>query len=109
MAVGPAYGAWVLLNVSLPVPGLDLAGWQCIFFLKVPAGLVTLVLLYVVAGGVETPRAPGRLDLVGALLVSLALLLAVGALSLAGQRGWGGPLLGGGLAGGAGTPHPLLL
>jgi len=109
MAVGPAYGAWVLLNVSLPVPGLDLAGWQWIFFLNVPAGLVTLVLLYVVAGGVETPRAPGRLDLVGALLVSLALLLAVGALSLAGQRGWGDPLIGGGLAAAAVTLAAFVL
>src|SRR3972149_1246947 len=104
MAGGPAYGAWVLLNVSLPVPGLNLAGWQWIFFLNVPAGLVTLVLLYVVAGGVETPKAPGRLDLVGALLVSLALLLAVGAPSLGGQRGGGGPPLAGGPGGGAGAP-----
>ncbi|HET7140901.1 MAG TPA: MFS transporter, partial [Candidatus Limnocylindria bacterium] len=35
MAVGPAYGAWVLLNVSLPLPGVDLAAWQWIFFLNV--------------------------------------------------------------------------
>jgi len=93
MAVGPAYGAWVLLNVSLPIPGLDLSGWQWIFFLNVPAGILTLLLLYVVAGGVETPRAMGRLDLVGALLIGLTLLAGVGALSLAGQRGWGDPLI----------------
>ena len=59
MAVGPAYGAWVLLNVALPIPGLDVVGWQWIFFLNVPVGLLVLLLLYVVAGGVETPRAPG--------------------------------------------------
>ncbi len=91
MAVGPAYGAWVLLNVSLPIPGLDLAGWQWIFFLNVPAGILTLLLLYVVAGGVETPRAGGRIDLVAALLAALTLVAGVGALSLAGQRGWGDP------------------
>jgi len=89
MAVGPAYGAWVLLNVSLPIPGLDLSGWQWIFFLNVPAGILTLLLLYVVAGGVETPRARGGIDLGGGLLVALALVIGVGALSLAGQRGWG--------------------
>jgi EmrB/QacA subfamily drug resistance transporter len=88
MAVGPAYGAWVLLNVSLPIPGLDLSGWQWIFFLNVPAAIVTLLLLYVVAGGVETPRARGRIDLGGGLLVALTLVAGVGALSLAGQRGW---------------------
>jgi EmrB/QacA subfamily drug resistance transporter len=98
MAVGPAYGAWVLLNVSLPIPGLDLAAWQWIFFLNVPAGIVTLLLLYVVAGSVETPRASGRLDLVGAVLAALTLVIGVGALSLAGQRGWTDPLILGGLA-----------
>ena len=98
MAVGPAYGAWVLLNVTLPIPGLDLAGWQWIFFLNVPAGIITLLLLYVVAGGVETPRARGRIDLGGAMLAVLTLVTGVGALSLAGQRGWGDPLILAGLA-----------
>ena len=88
MAVGPAYGAWVLLNVSLPIPGLDLAGWQWIFFLNVPAGIITLLLIYVVAGGIETPRALGGIDLPGGLLVALTLVVGIGALSLAGQRGW---------------------
>jgi EmrB/QacA subfamily drug resistance transporter len=98
MAVGPAYGAWVLLNVALPVPGLDVVGWQWIFFLNVPVALFVLLLLYVIAGGVETPRAAGRLDLPAALLASLALVAGVGALSLAGERGWGDPLVLGGLA-----------
>ncbi|MEO8639343.1 MAG: MFS transporter [Chloroflexota bacterium] len=97
MAVGPAYGAWVLLNVALPIPGLDVVGWQWIFFLNVPVGLVLLLLLYVVAGGVETPKAHGRLDLPAGLLASLALVAGVGALSLAGNRGWTDPLVLGGL------------
>ena len=98
MAVGPAYGAWVLLNVALPIPGLDVVGWQWIFFLNVPVGFVVLLLLYVVAGGVETPRAQGRLDIPAAILASLALVAGVGALSLAGERGWTDPLILGGLA-----------
>ena len=69
MAVGPAYGAWVLLSFSLPIPGLDIATWQWIFFLNVPIGIVTLLLIYVVAGGVETPRVSARADLGGAALV----------------------------------------
>jgi EmrB/QacA subfamily drug resistance transporter len=98
MAVGPAYGAWVLLNVTLPIPGLDVVGWQWIFFLNVPVGFVVLLLLYVVAGGVETPRAQGRLDIPAAILASLTLVAGVGALSLAGERGWTDPLILGGLA-----------
>ena len=93
MAVGPAYGAWVLLNVRLPLPGVDLEAWQWIFFLNVPAGIVTLLLIYVVAGGIETPRASGRIDLLGGLLISVMLLSGVGALAQAGQRGWADPLI----------------
>ncbi len=88
MAIGPAYGAWVLLNVRLPLPGLDLAPWQWIFFLNVPIGIVTMLLIYVVAGGVETPRVRARLDLAGALLLSIALIAGVGALTISGERGW---------------------
>ena len=65
MAIGPSYGAWVLQNVSLPVPGLDLVNWQWIFILNVPAAIITLFLIYVIAGGVETPRAQGGIDVVG--------------------------------------------
>lgn len=98
MAVGPAYGAWVLLNVNLPLPGVDLATWQWIFFLNVPAGIITLLAIYVAAGGIETPRAPGGIDLGGALLVTVTLLAGVAALTLAGDRGWTDPLILGGFA-----------
>lgn len=98
MAVGPAYGAWVLLNVNLPLPGVDLATWQWIFFLNVPAGIITLLAIYVVAGGIETPRASGGIDLAGALLITIALIAGVAALTLAGDRGWGDPWILGGFA-----------
>ena len=98
MAVGPAYGAWVLLNVSLPIPGLAVSGWQWIFLLNVPIAIVVLLAIYVVAGAVETPRHTGRTDLLGAALLSIALLSGVGALSEAGRLGWGDPLVVGGLA-----------
>ena len=92
MAVGPAYGAWVLLNVSLPVPGLELKAWQWIFFLNVPVALVVLLLVYVVAGGVETPRTPGRIDLAGGLIGSIGLVAGIGGLTVAGQSGWTAPV-----------------
>ena len=40
-------------------------------------GIVALLLIYVIAGGVETPRVRGGIDLVGALLVSVALVALV--------------------------------
>jgi hypothetical protein len=56
-----------------------------------------MLLIYVVAGGIETPRVRGGIDLVGAILLSLALVSGVGALALAGARGWTDPLIVGGL------------
>ena len=97
MAIGPAYGAWVLLNVRLPIPGLEIAPWQWIFWLNVPIGIVTMLLIYVVAGGVETPRVRARLDLGGALLLSLALVAGIGAITLTGTAGWLDPMVLGGL------------
>jgi EmrB/QacA subfamily drug resistance transporter len=98
MAIGPAYGAWVLLNFTLPVPGLDIANWQWIFLLNVPIGIVALLLIYVVAGGIETPRVPAGLDLGGALLLSLALVAGIGAVTISGASGWTDPLVLGGVA-----------
>ena len=100
MAIGPAYGAWVLLNFNLPIPGLDVAPWQWIFLLNVPIGIVTLLLIYVVAGGVETPRVRAPLDLGGAALLALALVAGIGAVTVSGARGWDDPLVLGGLSAG---------
>ncbi|MGQ0607789.1 MAG: MFS transporter [Chloroflexota bacterium] len=98
MAIGPAYGGWVLLNFNLPIPGIDVASWQWIFLLNVPIGIVTLLLIYVVAGGIETPRVPARLDLGGAALLSVALVAGIGAITVSGADGWTNPLVIGGLA-----------
>jgi EmrB/QacA subfamily drug resistance transporter len=98
MAIGPAYGAWVLLSFNLPLPGLDMASWQWIFLLNVPIGIVTLLLIYVVAGGVETPRVRAGLDLGGAALLTVALVAGIGAVTVSGANGWTDPLVLGGLA-----------
>ena len=98
MAIGPAYGAWVLLNFALPIPGLDVASWQWIFLLNVPIGIVTLLLIYVVAGGIETPRIKAGLDLGGAALLSIALVAGIGGVTASGASGWTDPVVLGGLA-----------
>jgi EmrB/QacA subfamily drug resistance transporter len=98
MAIGPAYGAWVLLNFALPIPGLDVASWQWIFLLNVPIGIVTLLLIYVVAGGIETPRIRAGLDLGGAALLSIGLVAGIGGVTASGASGWTNPVVLGGLA-----------
>ena len=100
MAIGPAYGAWVLLNFSIPIPRLEIVGWQWIFLLNVPIGIVTLLMIYVVAGGIETPRVRAGLDLVGAVLLSVALVAGIGGITASGASGWTDPVvIGGFLAG----------
>jgi EmrB/QacA subfamily drug resistance transporter len=98
MAIGPAYGAWVLLNFNLPIPRVDLVSWQWIFLLNVPIGIVTLLLIYVVAGGIETPRVRAGIDLLGALLLTVALVAGIGGITASGASGWPDPLAVGGLA-----------
>lgn len=98
MAIGPAYGAWVLLGFNLPIRGVDMANWQWIFLLNVPIGIIVLLLIYVVAGGVETPRVRAGLDLVGAALLSAALVAGIGAITISGANGWTDPLVLGGIA-----------
>lgn len=100
MAVGPVYGAWVLLNVKIPLPRIDIAPWQWIFLLNVPIAIGTMLLIYVVAGGIETPRSKGRIDLPGLALLSAALVTFVGGLTLSGTRGWLDPLVIGGVVAG---------
>ncbi|MEO7266960.1 MAG: MFS transporter [Candidatus Limnocylindria bacterium] len=96
MAIGPAYGAWVLLNFNLPIPRLDMASWQWIFLLNVPIGIVTLLLIYVVVGGIDTPRVRAPLDLGGAALLTVALASGIGAITVSGANGWLDPLVLGG-------------
>jgi EmrB/QacA subfamily drug resistance transporter len=97
MAVGPAYGAWVLLSFALPIPRLDVAAWQWIFLLNVPIGILIGLVIYVVVGGIETPRMRGGIDLPGAVLLSVALAVGIGALTMSGASGWGSPVVLGGL------------
>jgi EmrB/QacA subfamily drug resistance transporter len=97
MAVGPAYGAWVLLSFALPIPRLDVASWQWIFLLNVPIGIVVMLLIYVVAGGIETPRVRAGLDLPGAALLSVALVAGIGGVTASGASGWTDPVVLGGI------------
>jgi len=65
--------------------------------LNVTIGVITLLLIYVVAGGIETPRVRAGLDLGGALLLSLALTAGIGAITISGSSGWTDPLVLGGV------------
>ena len=64
-------------------------GWEWVFFVNVPVGVVLLVGLHRLLPTLPAWGAGQRLDVVGALLVTAATLLVTYAFIGAGDRGWG--------------------
>ena len=99
MAAGPFLGAAILdavhpdaalarLGVA-PGSGLDavfVPSWRWIFYVNVPVGIIALAIAWAASAGWDTPRRPGRVDLVGAGLVAAALIGTIGALTLLGSQ-----------------------
>lgn len=72
---GPVFGGWLI----------DSFGWQSIFLINVPVGLLTLIFAgFVLPENVRLP--PVKLDIVGALLLSPGLVLLLYGVSLLPQR-----------------------
>jgi MFS family permease len=114
MAAGPFLGAALLSGLDVG-GGLDRLGvaagtplhdalapaWRWVFYINVPIGLVALFFAWAASNGWETPRRPAGLDVVGAVIWSLALAAALGATTLIGVADIGGPdplVVGAGLA-----------
>ena len=103
MAAGPFVGAWIIGGIH-PGAALDGAGiidgpvrtvledpWRYVFYVNVPIGVAALGLAWAAAQGWETPRRLGRVDVPGAIAFSLALGLALVAITLAGSEEIAGP------------------
>jgi EmrB/QacA subfamily drug resistance transporter len=91
VAIGPLVGGALV----------EAFGWESIFFVNVPIGLVTAVL---VARGVpesRDPSASGRADYGGLVTLASAMTLAVLALFRGNEEGWGSGLILGLFAGSA--------
>ncbi len=98
MAAGPFLGAAILSAVH-PEEALIAAGlanavpadfaapaWRWIFYVNVPIATCALVLAWAASAGWETPRRHGRVDLAGAVVVGIALIAGLLALTLIGAR-----------------------
>ena len=114
MAAGPFLGAALLSGLDVG-GGLDRLGvaagtplhdalapaWRWVFYINVPIGLVALFFAWAASNGWETPRRRAGLDVIGAVIWSLALAAALGATTLIGVADIGGPdplVVGAGLA-----------
>jgi MFS family permease len=97
MAAGPFVGAAVLAGVhpassladlgvnSGPLVDLFDPAWRWVFYLNVPIGIVAIALAWAASAGWDTPGRPGRVDVGGAVLFSIALAAGLGAVSVVGS------------------------
>jgi EmrB/QacA subfamily drug resistance transporter len=100
-----ALGAWGALaglasgfGVFLGGVLTDLIDWRWVFFVNLPAALVILVGIFRLVPA-DGPIRVQRVDVVGALLVTVGMLLLVYSIVEAPERGWGADRTIGGLAG----------
>ena len=99
MAAGPFLGAAILSAIHPdsmleaagltggPLEALLVPAWRWIFYANIPIAIGALVLAWAAAPGWETPRRPGRLDLLGAAIFGVALASGLVALTLVGAAG----------------------
>jgi EmrB/QacA subfamily drug resistance transporter len=90
VAIGPLVGG--LLTEHL--------GWEWIFFVNIPIGLVAIVLTEIRLANVAA-QDPERIDVPGLVTFSLALFLLIFGLIRGNPEGWGSALIVGSLAGSA--------
>ena len=104
MAAGPFLGAALLGSLDVGgglerlriAPGTPLfdalaPAWRWVFYINVPIGLVALFVAWAASHGWETPRRRAGVDVLGAIVWSVALAAALGATTLIGVTDIGGP------------------
>jgi MFS transporter, DHA2 family, triacylglyceride efflux pump len=104
MAAGPFVGAAILGGLDVhggltalgvgendPLRNVIAPSWRWVFYLNVPIGIIALLVAWAASTGWETPRHAGGIDIVGAVIWSVALGGALVAVTLLGSRDEGGP------------------
>ena len=96
MAAGPVVGAAILASVH-PAEALEAAGltgtaaaildpaWRWVFYINIPFGIIAIALAWAASADWETPRRPGRVDIVGAIWFGVALVAGLIGLTLLGS------------------------
>jgi EmrB/QacA subfamily drug resistance transporter len=104
---GTAFGIWgattgAAVAIGPLVGGVltESVGWESIFFINVPIGLVAIVVSLRKVRETRDPN-PRAIDWVGLVTFSVALFLLIFALVRGNAEGWGSPLIAGFLAGAA--------
>ena len=98
MAAGPFLGAAIMGGVhpeaalaalgagAQPFADVLAPAWRWVFYVNVPVGLAALALGWAATAGWDTPRSRARVDLVGAILFTLALAALLLGVTLVGSE-----------------------
>ncbi len=102
MAAGPFLGAAILGGLHVdgaltaariatddPIRDVLAPSWRWVFYFNVPIGLAALLVAWAASYGWETPRRSGGVDVLGAVIWSVALAAGLGAVTLLGSRATG--------------------
>jgi EmrB/QacA subfamily drug resistance transporter len=93
---GAVFGLSSLLGPAIGGLITDTWSWHWIFFVNVPIGLVSLVILWRLLPAIRRPEAARHIDYVGALVFTAAIApLLVGLTNKSPTRDWTDPLVGG--------------
>jgi MFS family permease len=103
MAAGPFLGAALLGGIDVagalsrigigdqtPLADALAPAWRWVFYINVPIGIVALLIAWAASHGWETPRRRTGVDIPGAVVWSIALAAALGAVTLIGVGDLGG-------------------
>jgi EmrB/QacA subfamily drug resistance transporter len=87
-AWGAVLGAGFVSGVVAGGAITEYLGWSWVFWLNVPIGVVLIASIAVVVPRIEAERAERRLDVAGAVLVTMSVVVLVFGLTKAGLDGW---------------------
>jgi EmrB/QacA subfamily drug resistance transporter len=92
---GAVFGLASLLGPAIGGIITDTIGWSWIFFVNVPLGLVSLIIIWRLLPAIKRPDSGRNIDYVGATVFALAITLFLIGLTNKGTGEWADPAVGG--------------
>jgi EmrB/QacA subfamily drug resistance transporter len=92
---GAVFGVSFLIGPAIGGVITDTIGWHWIFYVNVPIGLVSLVIIWRLLPAIKRPDAARHIDYIGASVFALAITLVLIGLTNKGTGDWTDPAVGG--------------
>jgi len=92
---GAVFGVSFLIGPAIGGVITDTVGWHWIFFVNVPIGLVSLVIIWRLLPAIKRPDAARHIDYIGASVFTVAISLVLIGLTNKGTGDWTDPTVGG--------------